>query len=179
MTETSAPLAWPHETGQITGSGVTRKRVGTGTERAALAEALGILSVGRLDVAYTLRPSGKDRFRLAGTLEADVEQACVVTLEPVPETIRETFDIEFVPPTVLAQAATGEGEHEILSAPDQEPLDTNVIDVGRIAFEIVSAGLDPYPRKAGAEFDWTDPKEEASKAAGGAFAELAKLRKKD
>ena len=40
MTETSAPLTWPHETGQITGSGVTRKRVGTGTERAALAEAL-------------------------------------------------------------------------------------------------------------------------------------------
>lgn len=179
MTETSGALSWPHETGQITGSGVTRKRVGTETERAQLAAELGILAVCRLEVAYTLRPFGKDRFRLTGTLDADVDQACVVTLEPVPETIHEAFDIEFVPPSILAEAATGEGEREILSAPDQEPLDGNVIDAGRIAFEIVSAALDPYPRKSGAEFDWTDPKEAASKAAGGAFSALAKLKPKE
>ena len=31
-----------------------------------------------------------------------------------------------------------------------------IIPVGRIVFETISAGLDPYPRKPGAEFTWAD-----------------------
>lgn len=177
MSDVSGPLAWGHEVGQISGSGLTRTRVGSASERTGLAAALDIASIDRLEVRYTLKPFGKGRYRLTGEIEADVAQACVVTLEPVAEAIREPFDIEFVPPDVMESLAGGEAEREILTAPDLEPLEGHTIDVGRIVFEIVSANLDPYPRRPGAEFDWNDPLAEASKAAGGAFAALAKLKK--
>jgi hypothetical protein len=83
MTEMTEPLSWVHDIAQSAGSGAARTRTGTPAERAALAAALDILSCDRLDVRYTLKPFGRDRYRLTGTLEADVVQACVVTLEPL------------------------------------------------------------------------------------------------
>ncbi len=55
-----------------------------------------------------------------------------------------------------------------------EPLEHDRIDIGRIVYEALSAGLDPYPRKEGAGFEWTDPK--AAEGAGKPFAVLKKLR---
>ena len=60
---------------------------------------LDILSCDALRVSYTLEALEKERFRLSGTIEAGVTQACVVTLEPVPSTISETFSVELYPAT--------------------------------------------------------------------------------
>ncbi len=54
-------------------------------------------------------------------------------------------------------------------------LDGDRIDVGRIVYETLSAGLDPYPRKEGAEFDWADPKTGVADSAN-PFAVLKKLK---
>ena len=39
-----------------------------------------------------------------------------------------------------------------MSAAEFEPIEHGRIDVGRIVYETLSAAVDPYPRKAGAEF---------------------------
>jgi hypothetical protein len=50
-----------------------------------------------------------------------------------------------------------------------------VIDVGRLVTEELLSGLDPYPRRADAQFEWSDEKGEAASAHP--FAALAKLKK--
>lgn len=174
MTTGAPALDWRHDEIAVPAAGHRVTREATQSERAQLASELEILACDKLVVRYTLAPEGKDSFALKGTLEAEVTQACIVTLEPVRQEIADSFDIIFSPPTRIPD--TKGHEAEILSGADVEPLSGGIIDVGRIVFELVSAGLDPYPRKPGAEFDWTDPVAEASKAAGGAFAALARLK---
>lgn len=69
----------------------------TPSECEAIAEALGILKVSSASADFTVSPFRKDGFKVIGEVRAEVEQACVVTLEPVPETIRETVDLRFLP----------------------------------------------------------------------------------
>jgi hypothetical protein len=57
-----------------------------------------------------------------------------------------------------------------LDAP--EPLVGNSIDLGALTVEFLALGLDPYPRKPGASFDYADPKDEDSSP----FAALARLK---
>ncbi len=61
---------------------------------------------------------------------------------------------------------SGEEEVEALSAAEIEPIEHGRIDVGRIVYETLSAAIDPYPRKAGAEF----AADEAGRSAGWARA---------
>ena len=99
-------------------------------------------------------------------------QACIVTLEPVPGAVKDTFDVEFW--LDFARRAA-EAEQSVLSGPDVEPLALGVIDAGRIVFECLSAALDPYPRKHGAEFGWRDPVQEKA-GDSSPFVILAKLK---
>ncbi|MEL6794453.1 MAG: DUF177 domain-containing protein, partial [Pseudomonadota bacterium] len=75
----------------------TRQDAATKAERAAIAEAFGLLELAALTFDYSLKAEGDDGWRVAGTLRATVSQACVVTLEPVTGQIRETFDRVFAP----------------------------------------------------------------------------------
>ena len=99
--------------------------------------------------------------------------ACVVSLDPVAAFLDEAFDVEF-----WSEVASGDGGEDktILDARDVETLENGSIPVGRVIFETISAALDPYPRKPGAEFSWSDtapsPPEKVSP-----FAALSKLKK--
>src|SRR3546814_5771242 len=53
-------------------------------ERAAVARRLELLAVDRLAAELTVTNVGGRLFRVEGPWEAAVQQACVVTLEPVP-----------------------------------------------------------------------------------------------
>ena len=174
MSDDAGGLSWTHRVADIRAQGLKVAKAATPAERASLAEALDVLAVEGLEVRYTLSPSGRRRYRLAGDLSADVKQCCVVTLEPLRSHIEETFRVEFCPPEDVQPAE--DAEQEILKDVDVEPLDGDVIDAGRIVFELLSGGLDPYPRKDGSEFSWSDPVAEASRASGGAFAALKKLK---
>ena len=66
-------------------------------ELQCLARALDLIACKSLDADYTIKPIGAARYRLSGTLRAEVEQTCVVTLEPVSSEIKEPFDFEFWP----------------------------------------------------------------------------------
>jgi uncharacterized metal-binding protein YceD (DUF177 family) len=171
-------LDWVHVASTIGDRSLSETREASADERQELARMLDILSCDALKVSYTLTPLKAGRFRLTGTLDAKVTQACVVTLEPVPSSIEERFAIELYPAGEARASGSAEGEQEVLSTPDIEPFEDGRIDVGDLVYELLSAALDPYPRKEGVEFDWVDPKTAADPGAVSPFAALAKLKPK-
>ena len=91
-------------------------------------------------------PTVGGRFRLSGRLRAEISQACVVTLEPVDSTIEEGFDVTFWPEEDMP--APRGGEVDMDEEADPEPIVAGQIDVGRVVFECLAAGIDPVPEKA-------------------------------
>jgi uncharacterized metal-binding protein YceD (DUF177 family) len=113
--------------------------------RADLAKVAGLRELSRLSAVFdlTLRGAG---VRVAGQVSAHLGQTCVVTLEPIESDLTESIDVIFAPP---AQAQAKDLRL------DEEPPETLVdgeIDLGAIATEFLLLGIDPYPRKTGAEF---------------------------
>ncbi len=166
---------WVHTVTDIGERTLSRKRQATEEERIELARELDILSCESLDVAYEIKPLGKDRYTFEGTLDAAVTQACVVTLEPVPARLKESFSIELSPPEAMEDEEPVAGDREVSSIADVEPIDDGRIEVGALIFAVMSAALDPYPRKPDAAFEWVDPKGDDPKSAS-PFAALAKLK---
>jgi uncharacterized metal-binding protein YceD (DUF177 family) len=154
--------------------------------RIAVARQLRILGVLSLKADLKLVPEAKaGHFRLTGQIEAEVDQACVVTLESVRQQVSEGFIRRFGPETeARPEAALGEDEAEWLDPDADDPPDPvsgGQIDLGEVVAEELALALDPYPRKPGAEVPDTyrEAGEEGAKISP--FAALAKLKatKKD
>ena len=141
-------LGWTHPTTAIVATGLEVRGQATADQLVALAEFLGLLGLERLQARYKITQLPRGRFRLNGKLDAKVVQACVVTLDPVPADLRETFDVEFWPQEAVASARikSGAGDQSVLQGDEPEPIVHNTIDAGRIVFETLAAALDPFPR---------------------------------
>ena len=83
--------------------------------------------------------------RVTGRVKARVGQTCVVTLEPIESDLGEAVDLVFASPEA-SQTKAGDADEP------PEPLADGSLDLGAIATEFLILGIDPYPRKAGAEF---------------------------
>lgn len=138
--------------------------------RAAVARAIGLRSLTRLEASFDVMRHGRDGVRVVGQVSATVGQTCVVTLEPLDNEVEEKIDLVFVPQVTL----TPEPGTAKLAADDAvEPLTGGTVDLGVIATEFLTLGIDPYPRKSDAVF--TPPA--AGDEGGHPFAALAALRK--
>ncbi len=136
--------------------------------RAGLAALAGVLAMPRLEAAIDLARHGSG-LRATGHVCATVGQTCVVTLEPVENQVDEPIDVIFAP------SSAGDFEDQNVAFEDDEPpeaLSDGTADLGAIAAEFLLLGIDPYPRKPGAEFE--PPAEEGAGATP--FAALAKLK---
>jgi hypothetical protein len=91
------------------------------------------------------------RVHVAGQVSAWVAQTCVVTLEPLESDVEETVDVLFAPTPAEGQPAEREVEFKLGQEPP-EPLAGGTVDLGAIATEFLVLGIDPYPRKPGAQF---------------------------
>jgi len=136
--------------------------------RAGLAALAGVLSVPRLEAAIDVARHGNG-LRATGRVTATVGQTCVVTLEPMESEVDEPIDVVFAPPS-----AGGLTDSDASFEADEPPeaLSDGTADLGALAAEFLLLGIDPYPRKPGAEF--APPCEDSAAAAP--FAALAKLR---
>jgi uncharacterized metal-binding protein YceD (DUF177 family) len=160
-------------------------------ERAALAAFLEIESVEAVEAALTLKREGS-RIRVAGRVRAEVTQACVLTLEPVPDKLDEEVDFVFAPPDEVAAAARAlglpedfeeralDGELDLeavdfgaLDSADAlpDPITDGMVDAGGVLVETIALALDPYPHAPGATFG-----ERIEDAPPNPFAALAKLK---
>ncbi|WP_237155205.1 YceD family protein [Oryzibacter oryziterrae] len=169
----SRPFAWD----RVQPKGTTVTLDATEAECAAIAEALDILTVARVHAEFTLTPWRRTGYKLVGTVEAEVEQACVVTLDPVAERIREVVELTFLPPEEI-EAVSDEVEVLLDVEDPSEPIEGSTIDLGIFATEFVAVGLDPYPRLPGVEFEPFIEDDGSNDAPASPFAALSTLKDK-
>ena len=140
--------------------------------RAALVAVAGLRNLPRLSAVFDLTRRGAG-VRMTGQVSAHVGQTCVVTLEPVESDVEEPIDLVFAPRDAADKvAATTDRDANGEEPP--EALIGGQLDIGAIATEFLLLGIDPYPRKAGAEF--MPPKAEDTGARP--FAALEALKKR-
>ena len=121
----------------------------TAEERAALARRFGLRALDRLEARLTAAPEAGGA-HIAGTLVADLVQACVATDEDVPAHIEMPFAIRFV--RGLDESGGGEEEVELSDEDcDLLPLEDERIDLGEAVAQTLALNLDPYPRAPGAD----------------------------
>lgn len=149
-------------------------------ERAELARAFELLALERLEIDGSLRLLEDERsVALTAHFVADLEQPCIVTLDPVRQHIDERFRLVYTP-SVDAVAGRREVLVEMSEQEPPEPLIGDAVDVGAAVAEHLSLAIDPYPRLEGAalpeEFDGAA--DEGPDRAGRAFAALGKLKEK-
>ena len=134
-----------------------------------VAELAGVRDLTQLSAVFDLTREGAG-VRVAGQVSARVGQTCVVTLEPIESVVQEAIDLHFAPAAADAVQPGPDSEGAELV----EPLVDGKVDLGAIATESLILGIDPYPRKPGAEF--APPK--VADDGGHPFDALAALKKR-
>ncbi|MBA3911503.1 MAG: hypothetical protein C0524_16905 [Rhodobacter sp.] len=114
--------------------------------RDSMARDLGLLALRKLEFSGQIAPDGRDAMLLTGTLTAECDQACIVTLAPVRTRIAEPVRRRYV-------AGLEQPEGDEMEMPEDETVDPmpEVIDIAEIAAEALMLALPLYPRAAGAE----------------------------
>ena len=160
---------------QIPHDGLHRDVEADSATRAAMAEIAGLRDISSARASFDLTPRSDGRVHVAGHLTARVGQTCVVTLEPIENDIDEDLDFVFAPADdVQARADTLDEEAESGEVPEPpEPIENGMIDLGRLATDVLFLAIDPYPRKAGAVFE---PPVAAADPEDHPFAALKALR---
>jgi uncharacterized metal-binding protein YceD (DUF177 family) len=137
------------------------------SERRAIARRLNIQGLSRLSGAVRATPfKGGVAIRL--TLDAIAERQCVVSLEPMPETISDTIDMRFD----RAFQDDGLEESDVLV----EPLEGDAVDLGELLVQQLSLSLDPYPRKPGADSLMEKYRSAASRSPFATLKDMAKAK---
>jgi uncharacterized metal-binding protein YceD (DUF177 family) len=135
--------------------------------RDAFARFAGLRTLSRLEASFDLTRRG-DGVAVRGEVKARVGQTCVVTLEPIENDVHETVDLVFAAAETDEQGASAKRKGE-----PPEPLENGVVDLGAVAAEFLSLGIDPYPRKPGVAFSQAETATEGAHP----FAALAALKK--
>jgi uncharacterized metal-binding protein YceD (DUF177 family) len=149
-------------------------------ECAALAQRFAIPGVERLEARLTLAPENGGTTRLTGSLEAEVVQECVVTLQPVTQPVHLLLDLRILPP---GTPATDDDP----DSPDEIETTGNSVDLGEVVAEQLALSLDPYPRAPDAAIPpelRADPEDGADQPGAGTaserpnpFAALARVKR--
>jgi hypothetical protein len=140
---------------QIPEHGLHRDIEASATERAAMAELAGLRGISSAHASLDVTPIRDGRVHVVGRVSAQIGQTCVVTLDPIDNTIDEAIDLIFAPASQIRELAESiddtEGDAEIPDPP--EPIVGGVIDLGRVATDALFLGINPYPRKPDAVFE--------------------------
>lgn len=124
----------------------------TGEERKNLAGRYGIISIDSLESKGKIIPSGKGKFKLKATFEANITQTCGISLDPVREEISGEFSVLLHHQSQKRQQQPTEIDINP-SGDDVEYLEGDVIDIGELIAQHISLEINPYPRKQGATGD--------------------------
>lgn len=144
----------------------------------AVANMLDLVALERLVFAYRFDHHGGGRLRLTGTLRGSATQTCVISLDPVETAVEVPVEQEFWPRGLIAQLeenTADSGGAGLLDWP--ESIVDGMIDLGPVIYESLATALDPYPRREGASFDWSQGSGDEEPRSG-PFAALAALKRR-
>jgi uncharacterized metal-binding protein YceD (DUF177 family) len=147
----------------------------TAEERERLARRFNLVALDRLAATVVLQRLSGKLVRLDASFEAEFTQECVVTLDPAPGRVAQTFSLLYGP--LEGEQAEAEIDAEA-NEPVFEPLTGDAIDIGEAVAQELSLALPEFPRLPEAEIDLAeiDPAEIAG-SEDGLFAALARLRR--
>jgi uncharacterized metal-binding protein YceD (DUF177 family) len=178
MTE-KPPLSRPLDLVLVTDNGIERRIVADPAEKERLASEIGLLELRSLVADVRLTSGRGGAIDLDGRINAEIVQACVVSLVPVEQTIDEPFSLRFVRADSRQAPPPPKAGAEIMidpAAPDPPDVLTGaVLDLGPIVVEHFVLAIDPYPRAPGAALPAAID-EEPAPGADSPFAALAALR---
>ena len=147
------PLSHPYNLNRLGQAGDDVSFAATDDERAALAGFTGVSRVDLFAARIVLRKPAANRFELDFTLEADIVQACVVSLADVPSHIERRFtrELHFDP---ALKRATNRPDEDFLQEDDKpEEIDSLHYDLAAPLIEEFVLAIDPYPRAPGVAFE--------------------------
>jgi uncharacterized metal-binding protein YceD (DUF177 family) len=177
---TSTPFTHSFDVSHLGATGQTRHVTADAAELQALKKEFDLLDLTGVTADLTLSPWGQHGVKVDGRLQADVVQACVITLQPVPSHMDQRFSLSFLPADVIAADPKTVAEAEVIVVYDEEdppePLEGGVIDLGAILTEQFALALDPYPKAPGATLDEAGDVDVDKPTSP--FAALSKLRDK-
>ncbi|WP_029011192.1 YceD family protein [Azospirillum halopraeferens] len=147
-------------------------------ERRALAARFELEAIDRLTATVRLSRVRGEMVRVSGELEAEVVQTCVVTLEPVRNTVSERFEALFAPDALLPDYGDEiDIDACMLDEEMPEAMDNGRIDIGELTAQHLSLALDPYPRAPGVEPPSAEEVDASPDARPNPFAVLERLKR--
>ncbi len=139
---------------QIPDGGLHREIEADANARAVIAETAGLRDISSAHAAFDLAHRSGGRVHVAGRVQAKVGQTCVVTLEPIENEIDEEVDLIFAPAEEIAPQVDADADDGVGAVTEPpEPIEDGMIDLGRLATDVLYLAIDPYPRKQGAVFE--------------------------
>ena len=183
MSEPAAILSHRYDTVHLPATGAELQIEARDEQRAALATAYELVAVDRLLATTVLEPAAGGLVTVSGRILADIVQSCVVSLEPVPQHIDETFEVRFAPAEAGEPQPAAEAHREVAVDPDApdppEPMDGTSIDLGALVEEMFVLAIDPYPRAPGAELaaDTGEPPDSEPESPFAVLREVMRTRK--
>jgi uncharacterized metal-binding protein YceD (DUF177 family) len=152
---------------QVGGTPFLQRIEATAEEREKLSRRFELLALDRLVADVELRRQSAEIILLEAKFEAQFEQCCAVTLEPVRGTVSDRFSLIYGP--------APEKQEELLLSGDEpafEPLQGDAIDIGEAVAQELSLALPVFPRDPDAVIDGVGSTEPLA----GPFTALARLR---
>jgi uncharacterized metal-binding protein YceD (DUF177 family) len=163
------PWRFPITVAEIPEAGRHFELVADEPTRAAIARLAGVEGISALSASFDVARYRREGLFVTGTIVAQVDQICVVTLEPIRSAITEPLDLTFAP-----QAGEARRVDVPIDEEGPELLFDGTLDLGTLAAEYLLLAIDPYPRKPGVVFESPavppDPSEHP-------FAALAALKR--
>ncbi|MEI9929445.1 MAG: YceD family protein [Rhizomicrobium sp.] len=159
MSDAALPIARSYELGRLSVVGDEVTIAPSAEDRAQIADWADIQSVEAFVAKIELKKISPTHFKLDVTLDADITQACVVTLAPVRAHIAHKFIRELLL-THAPQHAVKEIELTPVDDDGREEIESLRYDLAIPVLEEFALSIDPYPRAPGVEFE--PPPEEDS-----------------
>jgi hypothetical protein len=176
------PLTQPYNLSRLGNAGDTVSFAADADQCLAIAKWSEVLAIESFSVTVVLRKLAPTRFGLDFAITADLQQACVVTLEPVPAHLETRFSRELLftgTPRRKPEAAKAGAESntdlvlDIGEEEGPEEIESLHFDLAGPALEEYVLALEPYPRCPGVAFN---PQSDASDRPESPFAVLKGLK---
>lgn len=178
----ASPVTYRVNVARLSRSGLPVWLDADAAQRQALAAEHGLQSVEVFRFDLVLAPWKGRGVRVSGTVRAEITQACIITLDPVPAVIDEAVETVLVPEgSKLATPRWAEQGEMILDAEGPDAPETftgDSVDVGALAEEFFALAIDPYPRKAGASAEAAETGEPQAEEHGPLYEKLRGLAEK-
>ena len=143
-----AVFSRPVSVSSIPSAGLNAQVESLPEERLAIASEFKLPALNALRAEYRLTGTPQ-RVKVKGRVLAEIQQICVVSLEPFETVLDEEVEAMFATADAMPQAK--QGDETFLDLPDE--IVNGQIDLGILTTEFLSLGLDPYPRKPGVDFE--------------------------